>query len=539
MQPRTITLLILLMLAAVGLRLAGITFDSLWLDEGYQSMADAVGQRLPDFTALNGEPYLFKFGPPQPLDTVLANFRAVDPLCPPLYAVLLNRWMALFGQGDLAVRLPSTLLSLGQLAVVVFMALRFFGKRAALFAGILVAVSPFDIYYAQEARMYTLTTFMAALSSAALLALLTARSLKGATLAWLPVYVGATWALINSHYTGLFIPLFQGVFSVVYCLFARRRALLAVLCPAWLAVGLLWLPWFDLFKQAAAVRTASFYVAREPSLWWPVWAVVGRIPYNWMVFLSGKQVVAYAVPIYATSVLILLMAACATLPGIMAGLPGVKRFLPGESSGEGAGVAGADRVAVAFLWCWALVPALCVWLTDVLEGHRVVEIARYVMATAPAVYVLCGAGLAAYAGARPPDRRSPWVWILGLHVACALINNAYTHAVPHREPWREMARLVEERAADDLVLVSQPYDIVCLDRYLSRPVRQIGVTPALPAERLIVQLAGRKRFWLVTAQEGEAIKDMVPARFRLMSQIDLHHALHLRLYEEPAAAGER
>lgn len=556
-------MILLVLLLAAGLRFAGITFDSLWLDEGYQTLASSIGQPLPDLTRVGDQPFLFRFGPARPVHELLANFRQVDPLCPPLYPVLLNRWMALFGQSDLSVRSLSAMVSLLSIGAVYWCARLAFGSRAALLSALLQAVSPFDIHYAQEARMYSLTVLLSTLSCSTFLVLLRSTRRSGGTAIALGGYAACTWALINTHYTALFIPLFQGFFAVAYCLMNRRWRLLALLAAGWAAVLVLWLPWLEMFRQAAAVRKGSFYVARSPSWSWPVCSLLIRIPLNWLVFLAGKKVVAYAVPIYLTSASLLALAATAALPG------GLKKLAGRHSAPQAADSPTSPRrehsqlaispgrlgaLEASFIGCWALLPALFVWLTDVIENHRVIEIARYASATAPAIYVLAGAGLAAVlshwpnacaAGNGSHERpqglgRNPSssqlcpmaLCVLLLHALFALVNNAYAHVVPQREPWREMAAQVESLcAADDPILVSQYYDIVCLDRYLKQLRIQIGISPAQGGEHIARLVGSRRRFWLLTAQEGEEARKLIPSRYRPTREIHLSHGLHLRLYE--------
>lgn len=578
-------LILTVLLLAALLRFGGITFDSLWLDEGYQTLASSVGQRLPDFTAIVDQPYLFHFGPPRSLAELILNFRQVDPLCPPLYPVLLNRWMSLFGESDLAIRSLSALFSLSSILAVFWLTRLLFGAGPALFAALLQAVSPFDIHYAQEARMYSLTILLSSLSCATFFKLLGTRRLSAKTWATLFVYAGSTWALINSHYTALFIPLFQALFGLWSCLKRRDWLLFFTLAASWTTVFLFWLPWLDMFRQAASVRGGSFYVSRAPSWWWPLSAFLARVPLNWIVFLAGKRVVAYAVPIYVTSFSFLALALMWTLPQSLrqsflkrlpesvsalevdffrADGPTTSERSMDHSSGTNShrAASGASIVhktnATAFAWCWAVLPALFVLLVDVVENRRLIEVSRYLSATAPAIYMLAAVGLAgmmgrqAVRGTKPgyaavlkdnaagPMRLAGHRFstamaggiILTVHALFALLNNAYAHAVPQREPWREMAAAVESYClSEDLILVSQYYDLVCLDRYLTTPVRQVGVSPSQGPNHILRVLSAERRFWLVTAQEGEAVKDMIPARFRAVRELNFSHGLHLRLYE--------
>jgi len=81
---------------------------------------------------------------------------------PPLYYTLLHIWVGLFGDLQGAVRGLSALCS--TLTVPLFYAGvgRLIDRPTALVAAFLLAISPFHIYFAQEARMYSLLTLAVA-----------------------------------------------------------------------------------------------------------------------------------------------------------------------------------------------------------------------------------------------------------------------------------------------------------------------------------------------------------------------------------------
>ncbi|MCU0484824.1 MAG: glycosyltransferase family 39 protein [Anaerolineales bacterium] len=92
---------------------------------------------------------------------------------PPLYYLLLHYWIALKGDAPYTVRLLSALFGAGTIPVIYLIGKRMSGTVMGLAAAILLAVSPFHIYYAQETRMYTILTFNAAIAIYALVRLLT------------------------------------------------------------------------------------------------------------------------------------------------------------------------------------------------------------------------------------------------------------------------------------------------------------------------------------------------------------------------------
>jgi mannosyltransferase len=93
---------------------------------------------------------------------------------PPLYYALLHLWLRL-GDGPAAVRLFSALVSVLNVPVLYGLGARLAGRKVGLLAAAVLALSPFHVYLAQEARMYTLLSLTVSLSLWAL-----ARLLSGA-----------------------------------------------------------------------------------------------------------------------------------------------------------------------------------------------------------------------------------------------------------------------------------------------------------------------------------------------------------------------
>ena len=92
---------------------------------------------------------------------------------PPLYYLLLHYWIALNGDTPYYVRLLSALFGAGTIPIIYLIGKRISGAVMGLAAAVLLALSLFNIYFAQETRMYTLLTFNAAVAIYALVRLLT------------------------------------------------------------------------------------------------------------------------------------------------------------------------------------------------------------------------------------------------------------------------------------------------------------------------------------------------------------------------------
>lgn len=72
-----------------------------------------------------------------------------------IYYRVLNVSVRLFGPSEFGLRFPSVLFSAGALAAAYFLFKRMFDRNRALIALALMAFSPFHLWYAQEARNYT------------------------------------------------------------------------------------------------------------------------------------------------------------------------------------------------------------------------------------------------------------------------------------------------------------------------------------------------------------------------------------------------
>lgn len=88
---------------------------------------------------------------------------------PPLYYVILHGWIALTGDGETAMRIPSVLAGVGLVAATYWLGNLVADRRAALIAGCLTALSPLMLLYSQQARAYIFVMLAVTLAVAAAL----------------------------------------------------------------------------------------------------------------------------------------------------------------------------------------------------------------------------------------------------------------------------------------------------------------------------------------------------------------------------------
>lgn len=158
-------------------------------------------------------------------------------ITPPLHYYL--AWIAVQFGGDstVLIRLPSLILGTATVPLVFLIARRIAGARAGLLAALLLALSPFAIWYSDEGRAYATMMFLLALSTFALL-----RAVDGSGRRWWVVYSLSACAALWSHYTAAFVIIVEAVWGLWAC---RDRWRPPVLAAA--GIVLLYLPWLPGF----------------------------------------------------------------------------------------------------------------------------------------------------------------------------------------------------------------------------------------------------------------------------------------------------
>ena len=217
---------------------------------------------------------------------------------PPLFYIL--AWG--FGQlGDALslLRVPSLVLGTAVVPVTYALGKRLAGTGTGLLAALLVAISPFAIFYGTEARAYASATFFAAVAALALLNALD----RGTRSWWWVVYGLSALAALYTHYTSIWLVAGTAVWAIwTHRSLARRVVLVLAL------VALAYLPWVpEVMEQSdkdlyiAAVGLSSELSAKT-AFEYPARLVTGHpfrqlqdIPGSaWLVLLAAGIAVALA-----------------------------------------------------------------------------------------------------------------------------------------------------------------------------------------------------------------------------------------------------
>jgi hypothetical protein len=197
---------VLIVLLAFGLRLYRLGAQAIWWDESL-SFYRATGD----------------------LSTILANTILIQniithDLQPPLYFVILHFFVSASGISEFALRFLSVMANVATVPLLYGLARRWLSPSVAIVAAFLGALSPFYVWYAQEARPYALVLFLSLLAIYALTRAFAGWDGRPVARTWLLVYIcSAVAALFTNYYAIFFIPVHVVLIALLVWRIAQAR----------------------------------------------------------------------------------------------------------------------------------------------------------------------------------------------------------------------------------------------------------------------------------------------------------------------------
>ena len=164
-------------------------------------------------------------------------------------------WMALAGDSEFALRFTSAWFSVLAVALILRLARALnFTKFSALLAAALLALSPYAIWHAQDARMYSMSLALTLAST-----WLAVEWLRLPCRRWAVAYMATSWLALHTHYFAAFVLIAQNLFVFVFVVvvtwvashlgsgITRKRPAHPRRLLSWLSlqflVALFYLPW--------------------------------------------------------------------------------------------------------------------------------------------------------------------------------------------------------------------------------------------------------------------------------------------------------
>lgn len=200
---------------------------------------------------------------------------------PPLYYLVLRAWSYAAGQSLPSLRVLSIIFGVLTIwAAYIFVRAAFRSTRLALLAALFVAINPFQIQYALEARMYTLGTFLALWSSYFLIRAITRQEERGGFNKYWLAYAITAAAAFYTHYYLIFTIAAQGLYLLVYAAKSRSIKILLAGAGAYAIVAAFYLPWLPtLLKQITRVQGGYWIPPAD------IWSVPGTV---WKMVFGGQ-----------------------------------------------------------------------------------------------------------------------------------------------------------------------------------------------------------------------------------------------------------
>ena len=454
-------MLLVLALAAV-LRALALGSESLWLDEAVS--VEMSGQSL----------------------TSIVDSTATGDTNPPLYYMLLHVWTLVFGESEVAVRSLSACLGAISVVLVYKVGGLLFDRRVGVIAALLLAISPYAIYYSQEARHYSLLLLLTLLSYLLFVRLL--RADRRSTIA-LAAYTLVNIMLCYTHICGVLVVGSQ----ILYFLLFRGRYP-KVRPPLWAsqaATLVAFSPW------VFVIVTRSFEQASDALEWIPepsllvvaeMIGALGGAGYLWR-------------PLGVLFILVLL-GLC--LAGILGSAVSTQRNGSSRHSRANWRTILLDSVReprIALLLTWFFFPLIVTVVVSLAVMSLLVS--RYLIGIAPAIYLLTALGISTVGSLLGGHRLRANIVVVALIALVVVISIPGLHryyAYPEKSPWRDVAGFVEQEASPgDAIVFVPPFEEAPFAYYYGGdPEISVVSSEAVADENFA---ATGRRVWLVLGDD--------------------------------------
>jgi uncharacterized membrane protein len=425
-----------------------------------------------------------------------------------LYLFLLKLWIPL-GNDEATLRFLSVLFSTASIPIIYLVGKELFDSRTGVTAGFLLGVNGFFIYYAQEARGYTLLLFLVLCSS--YFAIICVKNPSRRSWAW---YIVFSVLAVYAHFFGIWVLLVHAV-----SLFFLPRRMIdwkgITFAGSIIALCLLPILFFIIYKdvdQAAWIPKPTLYSIAQLFYSFLSWPMNVDIHFVWL-FYGYVYIFLCFIPI------IMLIRSC-TING-----------------------ASMNTWRYAFIVCWLFLPIILVYSLSMV---RPMFINRYLIIAFPGFILLAAVTLT----------RLNWKWAsfvasaIFVIISVSLTINSYSFT--KNKHWRVIVGLVESTSlTEDAWLFNANWIRIPFEYYQKKannPSKVIhyanpgkaysgleGPEPASLDEEWIKKLSGRhQRLWFILGDiknpEISSISVWLKKYFIKQKHWDLGGQLHVVLY---------
>ena len=390
----------------------------------------------------------------------------------PLYYLIVHAFLALSDQ-DMFLRIPSVIFGSLTIPLFYYLVNHVFGPQMGLWASTFIAISPFHIFYSQEARPYTMFLFLCLL--AFLLLQLSIEKKQNRFLKFSFIIVGAS--TFYCHTVAIPFLTFLGLYAVIVLSVDQWRHWIST----FLTLGILLLP--GLYRAFMIQESGKVWQTFDPLLLPNIlWAFTTGFSFGpSLLDLHGAERMEDILPRVLTIVSI-----CILVFGL--GLYGARRSFKEYNS------------TILSLALFFFLPLTFMCLGAIVTS-RPFHVRHVVPSFLPFIVFLA-------LGVHCLQKRYLKIVCAGLIIFISVfsLNNYYFDNRYHRADNKGVANFLMRHSTEgDLVVCMTPYTTTNLFYYLSPP-RHVKIIPFRPKskvvssrqlpERLQHDIAGRKHFWV-------------------------------------------
>jgi len=428
--------LIPIVLLGAALRLFRLGAQSLWLDESLSLVFASV-----------------------PLETSIEAILA-DGVHPPLYYLVLRLFLYI-GQSEGIARLPSAVFGILTIPLVYEIGRLCFDQKVGLLSALLLNLSPFHVWFSQDARMYAMAAFLTLASVYFFL-----RFLLGSHWRWWVGFVLCTALGYYTHYFTFFITLAEFTYLLI-----TLRAHYQLFREWTLAQAVAFLPLIPWLVAIFSREMGSFGIGWVPR---PEW--LDPFKTLWNLSLGYTGVLTFTV------ILSLLPFLLALLSSVWVKDSGSRVLHP--------------RL---FLHLWFWLPMVVAFL---LSLRRPIYIDRLFIMTLPAYIILL-----AWGAMGPKTLWARWALGAGLVIAMTIgLSRTYFDARLYtKEDWRSAARHVQSHSQPcDIIVLRNFQDLIPFSYYYQGEVQRVSITLNRVTTPLAELVEGHCRLWMVYRHAHES-----------------------------------
>ncbi len=424
----------------------------------------------------------------------------------PFYHILLHFWQSIFGNDVALARDFSLIFFVLTIPAVYLLGNLSFSRSVALFASIMVAVSPFLNWYGSEIRMYSLLTLITVLNQYFFILLFKKSPVQRRT--WWGYGITAVLGTFT-HYFFVLVLIVEAFFFLTH-----RRIFPPGTFKKLLIVGavafLLMTPWLWYVMELRSLGNS------QPNLSPPGTVNLFNSFSQFVFGFQNEHINTVIVSLWPLSVLLAFLA----LRRQNTISPDARYFL----------MAAVIPIIVAFIVSIFLLPLF---------------VSRYLILTIPSLYLFLGWVISTY----PRPLRNPLKFVLIAAMSVMLIQQAVSAATPVKENFREATEYLNVNTdSRDVIVLSAPFTIYPVIYYYKGPAQittlpiwdrfAFGSIPAFDPETLPASVEqikkGHQNLWLLLSYDQgyqEELRLYFDTHFQRLGEFEFSPGLTLYKYQ--------